>query len=167
MSRPISFVGGPGVIAIPEPTTATEWLEAVRSEERRGEFLAEFDLANRGLEQYPDDLWLKHRAVLALARAGSTGEAARRFAELGLDSVDNEEIAALGARIEKDVALSTDGDTQRRHAERAAKSYAAIYERTGGYYPAVNAATLALVAGDVERGPCGRSACVGRSDRGS
>ena len=28
---------------------------------------------------------------------------------------------------------------------------AAIYERTGGYYPAVNAATLALLAGDVER----------------
>ncbi len=136
---------------IHEPPTATEWLEAVRREERRGEFLAEFDLASRGLELYPDDVWLKHRAVLALARAGSTNEAARRFSELGLDAVDNEEIAALRAWIEKDVALSADGDAQRRHAERAAEAYAAIYARTGGYYPAVNAATLALLAGDAGR----------------
>jgi len=138
-------------MTIPEPSTANEWLEAVRREERRGEFLTEFDLADRALELYPDDLWLKHRAVLALARAGSTNEAARRFAELGLEDVDNEEIAALGARIEKDVALSGDGETQRRHAERAAEGYAAIYARTGGYYPGVNAATLALLAGDTER----------------
>ncbi len=139
------------VISTGDPSTATEWLEAVRHEERRGEFLAEYDLANRGLELYPDDLWLKHRAVLALARAGSTNEAARRFAELGLESVDNEEVAALGARIEKDVALSSVGEAQPRHAERAAESYAEIYARTGGYYPAVNAATLSLLAGDVER----------------
>jgi len=134
-----------------EPGSPAEWLEGVRREERRGEFLAEYDLANRGLDLYPDDLWLKHRAVLALARAGSTNEAARRFTELGLESVDNEEIAALGARIEKDVALSSAGETQRRYAERAAESYAAIYTRTGGYYPAVNAATLALLAGNDER----------------
>ena len=151
MDRPVAFVKGPEGMTVPEPSTATEWLEAVRREERRGEFLAESDLANRGLELYPDDLWLKHRAVLALARAGSTNEAARRFAELGLEAVDNEEIAALGARIEKDIALSSEGETQRRHAERAAESYGAIYARTGGYYPAVNAATLALLAGDPER----------------
>jgi len=132
-------------------STAAEWLEVVRGEERRGEFLAEFDLASRGLELFPDDLWLKHRAVLALARAGSTNEAARRFAELGLKGVEDEEIAALGARIEKDVALSQEGEARRRHADQAADSYAAIYARTGGYYPAVNAATLALVAGDAER----------------
>jgi hypothetical protein len=49
-----------------------EWLEAVREEERRGELLAAFDLAERGLTDYPGDVRLKHRAVLALARAGAT-----------------------------------------------------------------------------------------------
>src|SRR6516164_4511052 len=57
------------------------WLDAVRREERRGELLAAFDLAERGLSEHPDDTALKHRAVLALARAGATEEAARRFAE--------------------------------------------------------------------------------------
>jgi len=52
--------------------SAAEWAEAVRDAERRGELLTAFDLAERALEEYPDDLWLKHRAVLALARAGST-----------------------------------------------------------------------------------------------
>jgi hypothetical protein len=151
MSRLATRSHRPGLTPSPEPSTANEWLEAVRAEERRGEFLAEIDLANRGLERYPDDLRLKHRSVLALARAGSTNEAARRFAELGLGAVEDDEIAALGARIEKDFALSADGETRRRHAEQAAEAYTAIYVRTGDYYPAVNAATLMLLAGDVER----------------
>ena len=58
---------------------ATDWLEAVKSAERRGELLTAVDLAEQGLAEHPDDLWLKHRAVLALARAGATGEAAQRF----------------------------------------------------------------------------------------
>ena len=60
------------------------WLAAVRREERRGELLSAFDVAERGLEEHPDDLALKHRAVLALARAGATEEAARRFDRYGL-----------------------------------------------------------------------------------
>jgi hypothetical protein len=60
--------------------TAAWWLEAVRREERRGELLTAFDLAARGLAEHPEDVRLKHRAVLALARAGATEEAARHFA---------------------------------------------------------------------------------------
>ena len=48
---------------------ATDWLEAVKDAERRGELLTAVDLAEQGLAERPDDLWLKHRAVLALARA--------------------------------------------------------------------------------------------------
>jgi hypothetical protein len=127
------------------------WLEAVRREERRGEVLAAFDLAERGLAEHPDDLSLMHRAVLALARAGATQEAARRFAEYGLDDVEDEDIAALRARIAKDAALSETGVTRRRRAARAAELYAAVFARTAGYYPAINAATLWLIAGDAAR----------------
>jgi hypothetical protein len=127
------------------------WLDAVKREERRGELLAAFDLAERGLDDHPDDLPLKHRAVLALARAGATEEAARRFEEYGLAGVPDEDIAALRARIAKDTALATTGARRQRLAARAAELYGAIADRTGGYYPAINAATLWLIAGKADR----------------
>ena len=131
--------------------SAAEWAEAVGDAERRGELLTAFDLAERALDEHPDDLWLKHRAVLALARAGSTDEAARRFGEYGLAAVDEEDVAALRARIVKDIALAADGAERSEAAARSAALYAAIHERTGGWYPAVNAATLSLIAGDPGR----------------
>jgi Tetratricopeptide Repeats-Sensor/Adenylate and Guanylate cyclase catalytic domain len=127
------------------------WLEAVKSEERGGELLSAFDLAQQGLAEHPDDLWLKHRAVLALARAGATDEAARRFEEYGLMGVGDEDVAALKARIAKDLALRAEGEERRRLAARAAHLYGDVFTETGGYYPAVNAATLWLVAGESAR----------------
>src|SRR3954469_13001974 len=132
-------------------STTDDWHEAVLDAERRGELLTAFDRAERGLDEHPDDLWLKHRAVLALARAGSTDEAARRFREYGLAAVEAEDVAALRARIVKDIALAAGGAERRDAAGRSAELYAAIHERTGGWYPAVNAATLSLVAGDTAR----------------
>ena len=130
--------------------TAAAWLEAVRREERRGELLTAFDLAQRGLAEHPDDVALGHRAVLALARAGATEEAARHFDLYGLDAVakDDEDVAALRARIAKDVALGSDGPARIREAGHAAELYRDIFVRTGGYYPLINAATLSLVAGE-------------------
>jgi hypothetical protein len=130
---------------------AAWWLDAVRREERRGELLTAFDLADRGLAEHPDDVALKHRAVLALARAGATDEAARRFDQYGLGGSFDTEVAALRARIAKDAALACEGDERRRRAGWAAELYAAIFARSGGYYPAINAATLWLVAGDPTR----------------
>jgi Adenylate and Guanylate cyclase catalytic domain len=134
-----------------ETLTSASWLDAVKSQERRGELLSAFDLAQQGLAQYPDDLWLKHRAVLALARAGATDEAARRFDEYGLAGAPDEDVAALKARIAKDLALRSVGEERRRLAARAAQLYGAVFAETGGYYPAINAATLWLVAGDPTR----------------
>jgi Adenylate and Guanylate cyclase catalytic domain len=91
--------------------------------------------------------------VLALARAGATEQAARRFDEYGLGAVEHEEedIAALRARIAKDVALAAAGERRAHEATRAAAAYDAIFARTGGYYPAINAATLSLLGGDGKR----------------
>ena len=125
------------------------WLEAVKAQERRGELLAAFDLAERGLAEHPGDVRLKHRAVLALARAGATEEASKRFRLYGLEAVDDQEVAALRARIAKDRALSSEDEAQRAGAARAAAAYGEVFARTGGYYPAINAATLWLIAGDV------------------
>ena len=134
--------------AEPELRSAAEWLEAVRREERRGELITAFDVAERGLAEHPDDIWLKHRAVLALARAGATGEAARRFEAYGLGGVQDEDVASLRARISKDLALAAEGEERRRRAAEAADLYEAVFARTGGYYPAINAATMRLVSGE-------------------
>ena len=133
------------------PVAADEWLEAVTAGERRGELLTAFDLAERGLAGHPDDLRLKHKAVLALARAGSTEEASRRFEGYGLAGVQDEDVAALEARIAKDVALAARGANRGRLARRSADLYGAIHRRSGGYYPGVNEATLRSIAGDAER----------------
>jgi len=115
--------------------------------ERRGEVLAAADLAERGLEEHPDDVALRYHSVLALARAGSTAQAASRFAAYGLGDLDDGEVQALGARIAKDVALGAHGDERRRVALESAERYAEIFACTGAYYPGVNAATMHLVAG--------------------
>ena len=85
--------------------------------------------------------------MLALARVGSTGEAARRFEAYGLGDLGDEETQALGARIAKDVALSAEVDDRLSLALDSARQYEAIFHRTGAYYPGVNAATMQLVAG--------------------
>ncbi len=130
------------------PRAAAEWLALVRREERRGELLAAHDLASRGLEEHPGHVELAFRAVLALARTGSTDEAHRRFAELGLAAFDTDDVCALAARIEKDRAWAASGPQRRQLAAAAAASYHRISERNRGYFPAINAATMTLVAGD-------------------
>src|SRR5712691_675885 len=124
------------------------WLNDVLAAERAGELLSAVDLAERGLEEHPGDVALQHRAVLALARAGSTEQAARQFGEYGLGAVDTEDVRALEARIAKDVALAAAGERRRRLALRSAALYSEIFDSTGGYYPAINAATMQLVGGN-------------------
>jgi hypothetical protein len=131
--------------------TPAEWLQRVAREERRGELLAAFDVAQRGLAECPDDVRLRYRAVLSLARAGATAEAERRFDQYGLAMVDDEDVASLRARIAKDLALAANGEARRRGAAAAARRYDEVFVRTAGYYPAINAATLWLVAGERER----------------
>ena len=129
--------------------TADQWLSAVLGAERRGELLSAFDQAERGLDEHPDEIPLRFHAVLALARTGSTTQAMRRFNELDLSSVDSEDTASLGARLAKDLALMATGAERRRLARDASLAYRLISDRTGGYFPAINAATLSLVSGDL------------------
>jgi hypothetical protein len=141
---------GDGARVVPEKSPA-EWFDAVADAERRGELLTAVDIAEQGLAEHPDALQLKHRAVLALARAGATDEAAARFHRYGLEAVEEPDVVALGARIAKDRALDADGDERARRASRARDLYQRLYARSGEYYPAINAATLSLLAGEPER----------------
>ncbi len=126
--------------------SASDVLARVRAAERRGDFLGAFDLARRGLETFPGDLKLGHRAVLALARSGATAGARAMLASLGATTDD--ELVALDARLWKDEALAATGALRAQLARDAAARYAALHARNGASYPAINAATLHLIAGD-------------------
>ncbi len=128
--------------------TAADVLARARAAERRGDFLGAFDLARRGLEAHPGDLDLGHRAVLALARSGATAGARTLLSTIGLVT---DELIALDARLYKDEALAATGDQRVRLAREAAARYTALHVKNGASYPAINAATLHLLAGDRTR----------------
>jgi class 3 adenylate cyclase/tetratricopeptide (TPR) repeat protein len=130
--------------------SVANWLAAVKAAEREGTLFKAFDLAVQGLETHPDAVVLKHRAVLCLARAGATDLAQRKYSAFGLPAAENEneDVAALRARLLKDEALSARGKKRREKAAEAAASYATIHDRYQNAYPAINAATMRLVAGN-------------------
>jgi len=136
----------PGALA-----SVAEWLAAAKAAERSGEFFRAYDMACHGLEQFPADLLLQHRAVLALARSGATGQARQLFRDFGLEASQDQEIAALGARLAKDEALALPPGAERtRRLAAAATRYEQIYTRNGHYFPGINTANLRLLSGDAE-----------------
>lgn len=138
------------------PEDARIWLTRARGHSAAGDHLLAYDVALRGLGEYPADPALKHAAVLALARSGATQMAQERYSGLGLDTVTPEsverplytDIGALGARIAKDLALAAGPGRRKGLLRAAALRYRRIFEATGDYYPGVNAASLMLLAGE-------------------
>ena len=155
--------GGIGV----RSRTAGDWLAAARRHERAGELFQAYDVAMQGLHRFPNDFALKHRAVLCLASTNATAQAADLFEKLGLDLTGADiatlppafrmDIPSLKARLRKDAALNAAGDARRLGLCEAAALYErsyrteAVADNPEAYYPAVNAATLWLLAGDRDR----------------
>ncbi len=134
-----------------DAATAQDWLDRAIEQEKKGGYFAAHDIAAHGLEHFPNDPWLAHRAVLALARSGATERAWDKYRDYKLDARSEEDIVALGARIAKDFALNASGVERRMRAAEAGRGYEAAFEASGGYYSAINAATIWLLAGDGER----------------
>lgn len=96
-------------------------------------------------------------AITAYARAGASDYAWRLFAEAGLEARRDDPAAmALHGRLLKDRALAAVGEARRRLAAEAAAAYGEAARLRPATYPLINAATLALIAGD--RGAAGRLA---------
>ena len=97
-----------------EPQQPEEWLALVRSCEQEGELFRAYDLARQALEQFPDDLALKHLAVLCLASTGAHAKHGELFERFRLDGAVGAslssglalDIAALRSRLVKDEALA-------------------------------------------------------------
>lgn len=129
-----------------EPVEAV--LAAVRAARKRGELFEAYDRAKTWLDDHGPDPALAYEAVLCLARAGANELARRRYREFGLGPELGLDGATLLARLAKDEALALDGAARGPALRRAAAAYRDAYRRYPAAYPAINAATLYLLAGD-------------------
>ena len=133
-----------------------DWRVRVAAVQRRGDHLATYDLAAEALADHPQSAFLHYAAILALARSGATRGAQARLDALHrsgiLDGLTDPalalDFAALGGRLHKDAWARSDGATAHAHALRAGQAYAEAFTRFGQSYPAINAATMFLVAGE-------------------
>src|SRR5258705_2179966 len=153
-SRPHAACGMGNAVRTPPDAhpSESEWLAVVKAADRDGEFFRAYDAARQGLSEHPDDLPLRHRAVLALARSGATEQAHALYRELGLEGRQETDIPELEARLLKDVALSApDGPPRVQLLLAAAEKYEAVYRPNQNYYPGINVANLLLLAGQPER----------------
>lgn len=111
----------------------------------RGDLLAAYDLVRPDGDHPSGER--AYLAVLAMARMGAIEEAARLYDSSGLVAAEDIDSVALGARLLKDRALSN--GRSRDGLAQAASAYADLYGRTNDPFPAINAATLSLLSGDV------------------
>lgn len=101
-------------------------------------------LSGREGDNTPEVLALKHKAVLALARAGATERAQDEYMRFGLETIrHHEDIMALKGRLFKD-RYSVSHEIE--DARASASAYEAAFQDTGGYYSGINAATMSLLA---------------------
>jgi class 3 adenylate cyclase len=129
-----------------------EWLSRAQRWGQEGELFRAYDVVRQGLAQFPDDLALKHRAVLYLASTGATRNAIGLLDQFGLDEARQDakepissglwqdvvtqtrvasqlglDIASLRPRLMKDEALAMAGSARRQALAAAAERYAEVY----------------------------------------
>ena len=118
----------------------------------RGDLIAAYDSAGSAIAAGDASLDLRHHQVLALARMGDTERAMELYGVYGLDRSADPHQRAVGARLLKDRALGLPPGADRDRALREAfDAYHAIYAASGDSFPGINAATLALLAGEGTR----------------
>lgn len=114
-----------------------------------GEPLVAYDVIAEGMKIFPRDLRLRQLIALALARSGAAGSANAVLSALYEDGHRDEETIGLLARTHKDLANEpTNANESSQQLRRAYELYGLAYRSTGGYWSAINAATLAVVLGD-------------------
>ncbi len=128
-----------------ELTEARRKAKALRT---AGELLDAYDFLGTALETWPKDLRLRQLMALVLADLGATARANELLSGLVDEGFDDEETVSLLARTHKDLWQHCAAQDEReRHLRTAQALYAQAFAATRGYYPGVNAATLAVLAG--------------------
>ena len=124
----------------------------------RGEPLQAYNAAQSGLQHWPGHVRLRQLQALALARSGDAERANLLLAALADEGHGDAETLAMLARTHKDLALAAqDGALRAQHLDAGYRLYARAFDdaRRGGsdadaYYAGINAATLAVLQGQLE-----------------
>jgi class 3 adenylate cyclase len=137
------------------PVTAEGRLKEVMTFFNQGEFFRAYDLAAETLELFPGNVALAHRAVLSLANAGATVLAVSKYYEFGLDERPETDVRSLLGRLKKDQGFAETGEARASMFREGRALYESAFRSAAAhdpeaYYPAINAATLALFTGDAE-----------------
>jgi len=128
--------------------TAEIFTGRAREALRAGNYLLCYDLVDQAQQLGVQTRRLQYLSLLALANAGSTEFAWRRYGELGLSEEEiDEDWLALKGRLLKDLALA---GASRDDFRASAMAYLSAFRQTGGYFTAINAATMFLLAGDTD-----------------
>ena len=118
--------------------------------------LLAYEVFAAGLEHFPANQALRYQQGLTLVRLGSHQRALEIATRLASEQIDDAglstDVLGLIARLDKDRALAaTDPADRQKYLERALAGYRDAFNRAHfGFksYPAINAATMALLSGD-------------------
>jgi class 3 adenylate cyclase/tetratricopeptide (TPR) repeat protein len=122
-----------------------------------GEPLLAYDVLAEGLQIAPEDVVLRQRKALALARCGVSDKANAILTQLVREGNRDCETLGLLARTFKDLGEQTPDPTERRrYWEQTFGCYSQAYQahegnRTAAVWTGTNAATLALLLGQTEK----------------
>ncbi|HEX4410015.1 MAG TPA: adenylate/guanylate cyclase domain-containing protein [Xanthobacteraceae bacterium] len=153
-------IESPAPSAAEQNRSVEDWSQLSAAAERTGNYLGACDTALIGLEQHPQSRELQYRAILNLSRTGAVKGARQLWIEHGLqpnfesDSGNaklEENIAALGARLDREEAYAGDPVERPAKLRKAAEHYESIYRRTDTTFAGVNAAVLYEFSGDTTR----------------
>jgi tetratricopeptide repeat protein len=137
-----------------------DWTRLCDQREASGNYLGACDAALLGLEHHPEARELQYRAVLNLSRIGANKRARQLWLQYRIqpnleDSSPRggleENIAALGARLDREEAYVGDSAQRAVKLKRAAQHYEAVYKRSTGTFPGINAAVLHELSGNSAR----------------
>jgi class 3 adenylate cyclase len=138
-------------------SASTAYANLTKAATRFGENLLALEIALEGrqtlsiapidepklIEQRLDEL--EYEKAITLSRLGSISEARETLLALHRKRPDNAAILSAIGRTFKDLGLAATNPIKRRSSlEKAHSYYLHAFELGGGYYPAINAATIAL-----------------------
>lgn len=133
----------------PEGQPESTYLEFCKRASSLGEALLAYDIASKGLSHFPDSILLKQMAALSQARGGSPMRAVKLLEPLLEAEEHIEETYGILARAYKDLWEKTKDPSDKEVYGRLSQGlYAKGYEKSGGTYTALNAATMLLFLGD-------------------
>jgi class 3 adenylate cyclase len=133
------------------------WSKLSEDSEKSGDYLGACDTALLGLEQHPQARELQYRAILNLSRTGANKRAKQLWLRFRLQAdLDGaagagnleENIAALGARLDREEAYACDDARRPARLKKAAQHYESVYRRTASPFLGINAAVLNALSGD-------------------